>query len=351
MSKCWGLTLAPGRCRNPRPPGLWPFCHQHRWRTPLSVLSFVAAVAASNPVWHFLEPLLFPCVLSATVTTDIVSRLHGRAPLEAQGEMPFQTQELFYEWRVALKTSRPTDNVGVTIERLSAGDRLAVQPAGSQVSALVPRWMSGFDEPTRTPDSYSRSVRFDHIDRKEAAQVVVRRLLGSGTLASDLIRLGDVVASCTVQKQEAGPDDDAKRLRARAEGLPAAIHVSGVEGRLPLGGDLGDPATDEQQVSVEARCMTDACEQYEVNKLEARVGTSPAEEAMRHLYSQCQDMADAMRDVVGCVEGPTCSTSPDQPCQFSMCPGVVLDQERSAILLAVLRERGVQLNMVSAPPE
>jgi hypothetical protein len=179
----------------------------------------------------------------------------------------------------------------------------------------------------------------------------VRRPLPSSSISSSsLIRLSEIRSDCTVQESADDRESEAKRLQRLAEALPAAIRAS-ANGPVPFGGDFGDADPDEQQVSVEARCATDACEKYVENQVEARVGMSPADFARLQQYRRCQETADAVRDVVGCVDGPVCSNRPSTPCEFSMCPGIVVDQQRSATLLAVLRDRGVRLDVRLAGDE
>lgn len=187
---------------------------------------------------------------------------------------------------------------------------------------------------------------------KPVAQVVVRRSLLSGTISSaNLIRLGGIVAGdCAVHEEQNEPEADAKRLQALAEALPVAIRTTGMEDSLPRSGGLGDAAEEEQQASVEARCATDTCGNVLVNQLEVRVGMTPAEFARLQQYRRCEDLADAVRAITGCVEGPICSNSETTPCEFSMCFETTLNEEQSLRLMSLLQSKGVAVSMIPVSP-
>jgi hypothetical protein len=131
------------------------------------------------------------------------------------GTMAFQSQELFYEWQLILSASKTAHDVVVTVEWLNPDDRFSVQPPGVSISDLTPKWMSGFPEPTRRADVYSRSVRFPIVgSSKPVAQIVIRRPLPSAPISSaNLIRLGGIVAGdCAVTDEQSDREADAKRL-------------------------------------------------------------------------------------------------------------------------------------------
>jgi hypothetical protein len=103
-------------------------------------------------------------------------------------------------------------------------------------------------------------------------------------------------------------------------------------------------------VSVEARCATDACANVLMKQLEVRLGMSPAEFARLQQYQICEDLADSVRAITGCVEGPICSNSEAIPCEFSMCVGTTLDEEQSLRLISLLERKGVAVQMTLVSP-
>jgi hypothetical protein len=269
-----------------------------------------------------------PCVVRATTTSDIVSRLYARADFNAAASdmvMNFQFQELFYEWTMTLSSENLDRGLALTISHMRPDDRIAITPADHKSSDLVPMWLSGFPEPARSPDYYRRTISFDRVAAGESGVVLsVRRPLSSGTpiVPGDLIRIDEVSAGAC--KTILSPPDviqDAPRLDARARLLPKAVRPNGTE--LPAGRDPGDLRPKDTQATIEARCASDSCDTLMMRNLEARLGQP------LHAYhdelndTQCATFAAALEDILGCVDGPYCLVSIEEPpsarCEFGMC--------------------------------
>ena len=110
--------------------------------------------------------LLHPTVVSCTLESSIRSRLYSRkdinvipAPGTSVG-VGFDFQELFYQWSLTLKASQAVEEVDLRIDWLQPMDRISLIPEDDVLSELQPMWFSGFPEPKRKPDYYTRTVLF-----------------------------------------------------------------------------------------------------------------------------------------------------------------------------------------------
>ena len=104
-----------------------------------------------------------PCRVVGTASSEIVARIYFRgslpqSPTTEASAKPY-IQELFYDWILELRTNHDAQEVSATIsDPISHEDRIRVLPDTATFSDAVPKWMSGFNEPSRQPDYYLRTA-------------------------------------------------------------------------------------------------------------------------------------------------------------------------------------------------
>jgi hypothetical protein len=211
------------------------------------------------------------CRLGLILNSNASTRLHGRyvSDFLAVRLLEFQFQELFYIWRLELKPSEFTSKIYVELIHLLPDDLLEVDPSVASVSGLKPRWMSGFQEPTRqTPDFFARTITFDSIS--------IRRYLSSPTSLGNVVGITNLsAANCESNLPKIDPTQEATRLIGQATKLSRnRFSKDTPAGGLPLEKDKGDISANETEASVEAWCENDECNRFLISKLEARIGTS-----------------------------------------------------------------------------
>jgi len=127
--------------------------------------------------WIHLK-VISNCVLSAVVDTEIVARLYVRGIVPAnhkRGLYDPYLQELFYDWTLKLQPNCEATDVRIIFTDYSEpADRVRTIPSAT-INAIVPKWFSGFNEPSRKPDYYARTVLFPKLVKGQVASIVFRK--------------------------------------------------------------------------------------------------------------------------------------------------------------------------------
>jgi len=336
---------------------------RRRWKTALSLFAVVTGLGAfadnlgkilglGESILHWLNP----CPLQANITEEIRTRIYFRGSLGPEmcrdGEFIHQpnAQELFYQWQLHLIAEKPLKNIAVKIQPSRNTDRISVTPEYGRLSDLVPKWWSGFPEPHRSqPDYYARTISFDYLGAGlPGALIAIRRPLAAPNIPpDDTIRVVELAsAECfTAQPTHKSPD-----LQKQARELTAWAERSGIRG-VPIRDDPGDVGPNEMQATNEARCLTEQCDKISVSQLEVHLGKSPQQYCQDLRAEQVASTAEAVFKVLGCVEGPYCFVSKDNPDAvsygFNMCPDdeVNIISEKGMKLLAVLESSGATVDV------
>jgi hypothetical protein len=187
----------------------------------------------------------------------------------------FQFQELFYEWQLKLRPTKPTPNEFVEISHLSLEDSVKVQPEDASVSELKPKWMSGFPELSRKrPDFFARTISFGALDENQDGSIVIRRnLLVPEVAPIQVITVEDLhVPGCTPVKPVVDAMANSAYLTKQASALSKErFGKSAPASGLPIGRDLGDAPPGNMEASVEAWCANSDCTTFTMGRLEARL--------------------------------------------------------------------------------
>jgi hypothetical protein len=253
--------------------------HAHPSRTRMMVTGGIALSVLAFAGWYFwpqIEEATASCKLNTTVSSRIVSRLHGRRSIPTSPAMDdFQFQELFYEWRFDIKPIKPVQKVFIEISHLDKDEIIKAQPEDSNISDLKQKWMSGFPESRTTPDFFAQTITFGALDKDQPASIVIRRRLLVPQIAPiQIITVEDVRApDCTIIK----PDIDEKYNSAYLTKQAIAFSKerfgkSAPETGLPISKDLGDVPPGEMEDSIEGWCANAECTQFTFANLEVRLG-------------------------------------------------------------------------------
>ncbi len=220
------------------------------------------------------------CEIAVTIGTDIVARLYHRTTIDEvlrQKFLPPQFQELFYEWELRLSGKGPVGKVSGKFRSIPE-DRCAVDPSTGHVSDAVGAWFSGFPEPARQkPDYYVRTFDFNYLGMARSATVRSRRPLTAMKMSKEgLIQLMGVRAEgCTIGEDGYNLEKDADRLSAQAQKLAQwkfdPVHFP--DG-LPMKPDPGDVGKGEIQLTEEARCKSDTCEELTLRRMQGNARQS-----------------------------------------------------------------------------
>jgi hypothetical protein len=152
------------------------------------------------------------------------------------------------------------------------------------MSDWIPRWLSGFEEPSRPPDDYIRTIRFAHIGKDHPATVAVRSpfTLASGKSysASDFPNYAfDVTAdACAVQAHTYDSESQFlplmsqimafSKFSGRKDKQPVKIKLNPDDPMPPLG-------PKEVEVTIEFRCKNKDCTEFLAQQMEARRYAKP----------------------------------------------------------------------------
>lgn len=261
-------------------PKLWPTKKQWQsWSIPSkhTLVGLVIGVVGTSLTFIFGIPILmswlFPCRIETGIYTDIVARFYARTNINnlktvKNLEIPFTSQELFYEWKLTVLPNR--DDIGpiVRLDHIQENDRISTVPADAIVSEILPQWASGFPETSRRkPDYYSYVIRFEMLAKDQEAVIKIRRPLKTLLISEEnLIRVGEVRAgSCRITPFHYSSLKDVERLMYQAKALA----------ELPIRPDPGDVTSEEVQATIEIICAMEDCTKRTIRQLEADMGKSP----------------------------------------------------------------------------
>jgi hypothetical protein len=210
----------------------------------------------------------------STVWTRLYARQSAAAP---GGIVPIERQELIYEWILQIKTEATTPKVAITVSHLTQADRVKVTPDDASVSEQRPQWLSGFDEPKRTPDYYSLTVVFDALEPTHHAEIAIRRTLSRPSVADlAVVRVVSTRAvSARVQQPQMAtiPEEAVRLTREAAAWANQTWNFEDGRRKLPVQADPGNPASREIQLTLDARWSAPDFSQYTLSRLTARSGS------------------------------------------------------------------------------
>jgi hypothetical protein len=217
-------------------------------------------------------------LVKGSINTSVVSRLHSTAKLRDEPfDMSFEFQELFYEWNLTLALPARVDRIILTLSHLAKSDRVSIVPEDAARSELKAKWISGFDEPTRTPDFYACTLTLLDLPSELPVVIAIRRPLEVPVLAeSGIITVAEIRSpSARIELPPYDPKQEQVRLSKHATAL--ANWQWGRKGestprRLPLGRDPGDVRKGHTQVTLEGRCEDDECKKIIMKHMTGRIG-------------------------------------------------------------------------------
>lgn len=294
------------------------------------------------------------CSVDTNVSSDMVARVYFRGetnPSVKQRMIKPSSQELFYEWKVALVAHGRSENMSFELHHLKENDRvILIPPNVGTLSEPSKHWYSGFPEPGRSkPDYLIRTVTLPALHPDMNASVVIRRPLDKPLISSGEIITMNNIHSPDCQVRSLPLDtNEATRLQQMALRLAENVfRMSGDAEGVPLKPDPGDPRKTDTQATVEVRCKELACGNMEMRQLEARLGESPYQQMKEQQTIELQSLKNELQDVLGCMEGPFPDPNPaHDTLSIRMCSGSVnLTPERRQRLESILRKHGVHLNV------
>jgi hypothetical protein len=260
--RCWSVRDTDVRCGSSR--ALWFFWRAH----PVATITQVS--------YCFFRLRAPACTIDANVESHLTARLYSRRNLTSiqqpnkQFNIPLQFEELFYDWSLSIAPDKLVTDAFVEIDHLKEDDVVTVVPEDAKVSQPMPKWLSGYTEPSRKkPDFYARQITMGPLAPDESAKISVRRGLTSPAIDdSDMIELEDIRSvPCFIKKHTLVPTEESDRLNHEATML---IRPPGV---ATLKHDVGDVAKDQWEASVDMTCKNRACTQMTVSRLIVRLGT------------------------------------------------------------------------------
>src|SRR5207245_94479 len=149
------------------------------WKTYSRAIGVAVIVFAYSAIGIWISPKV-----SADADSRIVARIYARGlrpQLPAtKTEYKPMLQEFFYVWELTLVPEGETGKIRVAIKDPieHSDDRIKVEPDVATVSDIRPKWMSGFEEPSRKPDIHEWVIQFtETLDKTRPARIVIRRPL------------------------------------------------------------------------------------------------------------------------------------------------------------------------------
>lgn len=299
------------------------------------------------------------CTITTTVSSDIVARVYARARLSREQvfgpgkqTFPLTSQELFYEWKVALVSNAPAKDITFELHNLREGDRVSLQPPSvGTVSKAFMHWLSGLPEPSRRkPDYFIRTVLLPNLSPESPSTfLLVRRPLDTPSIApGPLIRVENPQsANCIITRPEAGSTGDKEYLRSLAVKLAGNVYKMAGEAGVPLKPDPGDVGEEEVQVTIELRCEDENCESMKVGQPVARMGKTPHEHETELAREKLQSLKKDLEPILGCVRGPEADPDPSHDSQYIEYCGnqLPLSPEDMRRLIDVFQAHGTQVTL------
>jgi hypothetical protein len=164
------------------------------------------------------------------------------------------------------------------LTNLNKNDAVRITPENAIISEPLPKWFSGYPEPTRhIPDYYARTVQFV-LDPQRATVISVRRSLTSPSVSKEqIVTILDMEStSCEALFPPNASVSESQRMTQQAQSLANTTWNRSI-GPLTIRGDPGDVRTNEFQATVEVWCNDDTCVNRTVSQLEVRLGKPPAQ--------------------------------------------------------------------------
>jgi len=229
-----------------------------------------------------------PEALTVVIDSEIVSRVYARGPQPPPGVStatynPY-LQEFFYDWIVRLTPEQDTGKIIVTVkDPVTRNDRIRVEPDIASISNIKPGWLSGFEEPSRKPDYFVRTVRIPSLEKGRNARLIFRRSIQvrdreNEFTAADFTRSVEISAEKCQVKVVAY--DQAKQFMVLMQEMLALgqWRYSGKDSPpLPVRLNPDEPLpilyANEIEVTLEVRCADSSCQKITMSQMEARKGS------------------------------------------------------------------------------
>jgi hypothetical protein len=248
--------------------------------------AFGTGIAIWLIVYSALAVWFLSTKLAVGGASDMVARVYARgvlpqSPATSSEYKPY-LQEFFYDWVLTLAANGQTGEITVIIDDPieHKDDKPKVEPDPLSVSDLKPKWLSGFDEPSRKPDFYERTVTFSDLDKDRPARVILRRPIRFPAQfgPQEFSRSFRVIANkCRIKVQPS--IGDAQHLQQLTKQLQTLANwrYSGLSNpSLPIRENPDAPLTPlapfEVETTLEVRCEDASCKKMLMHQLEARKG-------------------------------------------------------------------------------
>lgn len=220
-----------------------------------------------------------PCSISVVTKSEIVARVHLRAMILPSGSTEVYKpifQDLFHDWVINVTPTGTASQVIISIQDVRKPvDNIRVEPPDDAIiSEPKPKWFSGFEEPSQTPEFYVRTVSFETLDKPITITIrrPIKSRVGVNTITSlDLDLDRQVRASAekckvvltplsTVNSPLSGTNPHFQSLIDQLKAI-LAQKVSGVGFTTRLDPDEPYPplAVNESEMIQELRCKSSPC--------------------------------------------------------------------------------------------
>ena len=196
-------------------------------------------------------------------------------------------QEFFYIWELTLVPEGETGKLRVAIKDPieHPDDPIKVEPDVASISDIKPKWMSGFEEPSRKPDYYERIIQFtETLDKTRPARITIRRPIRLENrelklAALDFSRTFDADAeNCRVVASKYDGNKQSPLLLKQFQTLIDWRYPGLDSAPLPVRADPNVPLPPlnpaEVEITLEARCQDPDCKTMEMRQMEARKGSN-----------------------------------------------------------------------------
>lgn len=157
------------------------------FRAPVAIGRIPRVIILLSIIWGGMGWLMYhmwpaECSITVDVNSTITASVHLRAPWLPTGQTEVYKplfQDLFHEWVVKIVPNKEASQIIVSIRdaRLPT-DLISVDPSENAIiSQAKPGWVSGFEEPTQTPDFFTRTVSISRLAKP--ATVTIRKPIKS----------------------------------------------------------------------------------------------------------------------------------------------------------------------------